>query len=64
MTVSQKAKRSSHVGWYLTYGEWPKYLCHRCDRPACVNPDHLFEGDHNVNQYDRKAKGAGGVMVP
>lgn len=33
------------------------YLCHRCDTPACVNPDHLFLGTNKDNQLDFVRKG-------
>lgn len=34
-----------------------EHVCHRCDVPACVNPDHLFLGDQRANMADKKAKG-------
>lgn len=50
------------MSWILYNGELPSesWVCHRCDNPACVNPDHLFLGDSKINVEDKIAKGRGG----
>lgn len=32
-------------------------VCHHCDNPACINPEHLFVGSALDNNRDREAKG-------
>lgn len=47
------------LSYTIHKGEVPPgmYVCHRCDTPQCVNPDHLFLGNAKDNARDRNLKG-------
>jgi len=57
--VNGKMWLVSRLAYTLHYGPIPPKLvvCHDCDNPLCVRPDHLFLGTRADNHQDMVAKG-------
>lgn len=55
LAIYNGATRKTHrLSYELTHGAIPegKIICHRCARPGCIQPDHLYAGTPADNSAD------------
>ncbi len=58
LNVGNTPALAHRIAWELFQGPLTPedHICHRCDNPPCVRPEHLFKGDHGMNMADKMRK--------
>lgn len=58
-SIGHVAFPATRVLWTMVFGRIPDgmLICHHCDNPKCMRPEHLFLGTHADNSQDASQKG-------
>jgi hypothetical protein len=59
INIRKKYIGAHRASWLVFKGKIPLNMCvcHICDNPSCINPEHLFLGTSSDNCKDRVKKG-------
>lgn len=57
--LNGKMVRAHRISYFLHKGDIKEknIICHSCDNPKCVNPEHLWQGSSKDNVQDMIRKG-------
>ena len=62
---SSGEQQAHRLVWRFTRGHFAgdRLICHLCDNPGCIRPDHLFCGTQTDNMRDMASKGRTGIRI-
>ncbi len=64
--INGKSYKSHRISYFIknNFKNFVSLVCHKCDNPKCVNPDHLFLGSHLDNARDCNLKKRNPQNIP
>jgi len=65
LQVKSKLLMASRIAYSLMIGmvSINLFVCHKCDNPRCINPNHLFLGSAQDNSNDMIRKGRQNIGI-